>query len=149
LRDKILILGKSLLDNNLELLTKVKEWNATDRPYPRDRCIHQLFEDQSAKTPDAVAVVFEDQTLTYSQLNAKANQLAHYLREKGVGPDVPVGICMDRSLEMIIALYGILKAGGAYVPLDPIFPRDRIRWFVYLSRRFISLLYPILGPRRW
>jgi len=113
-----------------ELMEKVRQWNATERPYPGDRCIHQLFEDQTARTPDAIAVQFEDQTLTYSQLNAKANQLAHYLRRQGVGPDVPVGICMDRSLEMIIALYGVLKAGGAYVPLDPMYPRDRMEHIV-------------------
>jgi amino acid adenylation domain-containing protein len=113
-----------------ELMEKVRQWNATDRPYPQDRCIHQIFEDQAAKTPDAIAVVFEDQTLTYSQLNAKANQLAHYLRQQGVRADTPVGICMDRSLEMIIALYGILKAGGAYVPVDPMYPRDRMEHIV-------------------
>ena len=100
------------MQTDRELMEKVRQWNATDRPYPQNRCIHQLFEDQAAKTPDAIAVVFEDQTLTYSQLNAKANQLAHYLRQQGVRADTPVGICMDRSLEMIVALMAILKAGG-------------------------------------
>jgi amino acid adenylation domain-containing protein len=87
--------------------------------------IHQLFETQAARTPDAVALSFEDQTLTYTQLNERANRLAHHLRRLGVGPETLVGICMDRSIEMIVALFGILKAGGAYVPLDPEYPEQR------------------------
>ncbi len=113
-------------DRHSELTEKVREWNSTDRPYPKDRCIPQLFEDQVFRTPDAVAVEFEGRELTYSQLNARANQLAHYLREKGVGPDVPVGICMDRSLEMMVSILAILKAGGCYVPLDPLYPAERL-----------------------
>ncbi|MCQ8129233.1 non-ribosomal peptide synthetase, partial [Methylomonas rivi] len=100
-------------------------WNATGVEYPQDRCIHQLFEAQVEKTPDAIALSFEDNQLTYAELNAKANQLAHYLIERGVGPDVLVGICLERSLEMVIGLLGILKAGGAYVPLDPNYPAER------------------------
>ncbi|MCQ8130889.1 condensation domain-containing protein, partial [Methylomonas rivi] len=95
------------------------DWNATEVEYPQDRYIHQLFEAQVEATPDAIALSFEDQHLIYAELNAKANQLAHYLIERGVGPDVLVGICLERSLEMVIGLLGILKAGGAYVPLDP------------------------------
>jgi amino acid adenylation domain-containing protein/thioester reductase-like protein len=91
-----------------------------------DYCIHQLFEIQVSKTPDAIAVIFEDRQLTYRELNQKANQLAHYLKELGVKPETLVGICVDRSLEMIIALLGILKAGGAYVPLDPAYPENRL-----------------------
>ena len=95
------------------------EWNDTQRDYPKNKCIHQLFEAQVEKSPDAVAVTFEDQQLTYRELNKRANQLAHYLRKRGVGPDVLVAICVERSLEMVVGLLGILKAGGAYVPLDP------------------------------
>ena len=101
------------------------EWNATGREYPRDRCLHQLFEEQAARTPAAVAVVYEEEQLTYQQLNIRANQLAHYLRKLGVGPEVMVGICLERSLEMVVALLGILKAGGAYLPLDPDYPLER------------------------
>jgi amino acid adenylation domain-containing protein len=102
------------------------EWNMTEAEYPRDACIHELFEKQVEKTPEAVAVVFEGKELTYRELNIRANQLAHYLRKQGVGPEVLVGICMERSLEMVVGLLGILKAGGAYVPLDPEYPKDRL-----------------------
>ncbi len=88
--------------------------------------IHDLFEDQVEKAPDAIAIQFQDQTLTYRTLNAKANQLSHYLREMGVKPEVPVAICMDRSIELLIAMLGILKAGGAYVPLDASHPEERL-----------------------
>jgi amino acid adenylation domain-containing protein len=106
------------------------EWNDTATEYPREKCIHQLFEEQVEKTPDAVAVVLEDRQLTYRQLNARANQLAHYLKKRGVGPEVLVGICMKRSLEMIIALLAILKAGGAYVPLDTEYPEERLAFML-------------------
>ncbi|MEG3925664.1 MULTISPECIES: amino acid adenylation domain-containing protein [unclassified Microcoleus] len=102
------------------------EWNNTTREYPHDRCIHQLFEEQVKRTPDAVAVVFEEQQLTYLELNARANQLAHYLQGLGVGPEVLVGICVERSIEMIVGLLGVLKAGGAYIPLDPAYPLERL-----------------------
>ncbi len=101
-------------------------WNATQREAPPASCIHELFEAQVARTPDAVAVVFEDQQLTYRDLNAKANQVGYALRTRGVGPEVLVGICMERSVDMVVGLLGILKAGGAYVPLDPAYPRDRL-----------------------
>jgi len=106
------------------------DWNATEVDYPKGRCIHQLFEAQAARTPDAVALKFEDRSLSYAELNAKANQLAHYLRARGVGPDVLVGICIERSLEMVIGLLGILKAGGAYVPLDPNYPEERLAFML-------------------
>ncbi|MEG4806698.1 amino acid adenylation domain-containing protein [Microcoleus sp. F8-D3] len=102
------------------------EWNDTRADYPSDRCIHQFFEAQVDRTPDAVAVVFEDQKLTYRELNERANQLAHYLQKLGVKPEVLVGICVERSLNTIVGILGILKAGGAYVPLDPAYPRDRL-----------------------
>src|SRR5215470_17499270 len=100
------------------------EWNDTKQEYAKDECIHQLFEEQVEKTPNAVAVMFENQQLTYRELNNRANQLAHYLRKRGVGPDVLVGICVARSIEMVIGLMGILKAGGGYVPLDPSYPAE-------------------------
>lgn len=106
------------------------EWNQTERDYPRDKCVHQLFEEQVERTPEGVAVVFEGQSLTYRELNARANQLAHHLRSLGVGPDVLVGLCVERSLEMVVALLGILKAGGAYVPLDLKYPKERIEFIL-------------------
>ena len=105
------------------------EWNNTQADYPIKQCIHNLFEAQverASLTPDAIAVVFEDQQLTYRELNQRANQLAHHLRSLGVGPEVLVGICMERSLEMMVGLLGILKAGGAYVPLDSAYPQERL-----------------------
>ena len=106
------------------------EWNDTATEYPQDKCIHQLFEAQAEKTPDGIAVVFEDTQITYKELNHRANQLAHYLKSKGVAPDVLVGICVERSLEMIVGLLGILKAGGAYVPLDSAYPTERIAYML-------------------
>jgi amino acid adenylation domain-containing protein/non-ribosomal peptide synthase protein (TIGR01720 family) len=118
------------------------EWNATPLPSPHaprssaenggseGGCIHQLFEAQAGKTPEAVALVFENQQLTYRELNERANQLAHTLQKLGVGPDILVGICVERSLEMVVGLLGILKAGGAYVPLDPNYPKERLAYIV-------------------
>ncbi|MDJ0506232.1 MAG: amino acid adenylation domain-containing protein, partial [Nostocales cyanobacterium LE14-WE12] len=122
--------------SQLPLLTKVEEqqllidWNNTEVDYPSKQCIHQLFEEQVERTPDAVAVVFEGQQLTYNELNCRANQLAHYLQSLGVKPDELVGICVERSLEMIVGLLGILKAGGAYVPLDPDYPQERLSFML-------------------
>ncbi len=112
------------------------EWNDTRIDYPKETCIHELFEEQVKRTPNATAVVFtsterwrgEDQQLTYRELNQRANQLAHYLRKLGVGPEVLVGIYVERSLEMMVGLLGILKAGGAYVPLDPEYPPERLAY---------------------
>ena len=104
--------------------------NRTSRAYPRDRCVHELFEEQVARTPEAAAVVYEEQVLTYRRLNDRANQLAHYLRRQGVGPDTLVGIYLDRGPDLIVALLGILKAGGAYVPLDPEYPAQRLGWMI-------------------
>jgi amino acid adenylation domain-containing protein len=106
------------------------EWNATGAPYPRDQCIHHRIEEQAVRTPDAVAVVHDGRTLTYSQLNARANQLAHHLRALGVGPEALVAICVERGLEMVVGLLAILKAGGAYVPMDPSYPRERLAYMV-------------------
>jgi len=98
--------------------------------FPRDYCIHELFEQQAERTPDAIALVVDEDTHTYSELNARANQLAHYLTAHGVGPEMPVGICVERSLEMIVGLLGTLKAGGAYVPLDAAYPSERLMFMV-------------------
>ena len=106
------------------------EWNETKVEFPSDKCVHQLFEEQVAKTPDAVAVVYEDHHLSYGELNRKANQMAHYLRHLGVRPDDRVAICVERSLEMFVALLAVLKAGGAYVPLDPAYPVERLRFML-------------------
>ena len=106
------------------------EWNDTTRPFPADRCIHQLFEEQVRLTPEAVAVNDEKEQLSYAELNARANQLAHYLREQGVGAEVLVGTCMERSVEMVVSLLAILKAGGAYVPLDPTYPEQRLNYML-------------------
>ena len=101
---------------------------------PQDRCIHKLFESQVARTPNAIAVIFGDRTLTYQELNAKANQLAQFLKGLGVESELLVGLCLDRSLDMIIAMLGILKAGGAYVPLDPAYPTERLAYMVRDAR---------------
>lgn len=119
--------------SQLEILSQsdrqqLLDFNHTQIDYPTDRCIHQLFAEQVEKTPDQIAVVFEDQQLTYAQLNHKANQLAHYLQKLGVKPEVVVGLCLERSLEMIVGLLGIIKAGGAYLPLDPSLPTSGIAW---------------------
>ena len=101
-------------------------WNATATDYPADQCLHQLFEAQVERTPTAPAVVYEDQHLSYRELNERANQLAHALIARGVGPEVLVGICVERSLDLLVGLLGILKAGGAYLPLDPNYPAERL-----------------------
>src|SRR6266478_1632037 len=106
------------------------EWNATEAEYPREKCIHELFEEQAERTPEAVAVVYEDSALRYGELNRRANQLGKYMRELGVKPDERVGICVERSLEMVVGLLGVLKAGGAYVPLDPAYPVERLRYML-------------------
>src|SRR5437588_6460997 len=95
--------------------TLVRARNGTQSEYPRDLCVQQLFEAQVDRTPDAVAAIFQDQELSYRELNRRANQLAHHLRELGVGPEVPVAICVARSLQLPVAVLGVLKAGGAYV----------------------------------
>ena len=115
------------------------EWNRTESPYPKDKCIHQLFEAQAEQIPDAVAVVFEDQRLTYQELNRRANQLAHHLQNLGVGPEVLVGICVEHSLEMMIGILGIWKAGGAYLPLDPAYPKERLAAIMEDSRVSVLL----------
>ncbi|HEU4557572.1 MAG TPA: amino acid adenylation domain-containing protein, partial [Longimicrobium sp.] len=104
----------------------LEEWNRTAAEYPADRCIHELFEAQAARTPDAAAVRCEEESLTYAELNARANRLAHFLKERGVGPEARVGVLMERDVEMVVSLLAVLKAGGAYVPLDPAYPAERL-----------------------
>ncbi len=129
----------------LPILTKSErhqilvEWNDTAADYPKDKCIHHLFEEQVERTPEAIAVEFEDQQITYRELNQRANQLAHYLITLGIGPEKLVGICVERSIEMVLGLLGILKAGGAYVPLDPNYPRQRLRFMVEDSQVCVLL----------
>jgi amino acid adenylation domain-containing protein len=123
-----------LLD--LPLLTEAERhqllvaWNDTQADYAKESCIHELFEAQVAQTPEAVAVVCGESQLSYRELNTRANQLAHYLGALGVGPEVRVGICLERSLELAVGLLGILKAGGAYVPLDPSYPGERLTFML-------------------
>lgn len=145
--------------SDLPILTEPEQhelligWNDTNRDYPRDKCIHRWVEEQVEKTPDAIAVLFEETKLTYGELNQRANHLAHYLIGLGVGPEIRVGICVERSLELIIGILGILKAGGAYVPLDPCFPKERMAFIcedtripVLLSQeRLIETLPPFTG----
>ncbi|MFN5528921.1 non-ribosomal peptide synthetase, partial [Bradyrhizobium sp.] len=106
------------------------EWNATAAAYPQDVCVHELFEAQAERTPDAVAVVHEERRLSYAELNTQANRLAHHLRKLGVKPDDRVAICIERSPEMIVGLLAILKSGGAYVPLDPAYPPERLAFML-------------------
>ena len=118
----------------------VEEWNRTEAAYPSEQCVHELFEAQVARTPDAVAVIDEEQQLTYAELNSRANQLAHYLRRvHGVGPEVRVALCLERSMELVVAILGVFKAGGAYVPLDPAYPTERLRFMLRTARRSVSL----------
>ena len=106
------------------------QWNATEEDYPRAKCIHELFEAQAAETPEATALLFEGQSLTYRELNRRANRLAGQLRSMDIGPGVLVGLCVERSLEMVVGPLGILKAGAAYVPLEPTYPRERLQQMI-------------------
>nr|VFK41660.1 MAG: amino acid adenylation domain-containing protein/thioester reductase domain-containing protein [Candidatus Kentron sp. TC] len=136
------VLLRGILENpeqpisRLPLLTEAEkqrilvEWNETKTPYPADKCVHELFEDRVAKTPDAVAVIFEGREISYGELNTRANRLANRLLALGIGPEVPVGLFMERSVEMIVGLLAILKAGGAYVPLDLKYPAERLAFIV-------------------
>jgi len=108
----------------------LEEWNETEAEYPRERCVHELFEEQVERSPEAVALVYEDRQLSYGELNARANRLARHLRSLGVGPECRVAICLERSVELVVGLLGVLKAGGAYVPLDPSYPPNRLTYMV-------------------
>ncbi|CAJ9204109.1 non-ribosomal peptide synthetase [Burkholderia pseudomallei] len=117
----------------------VYEWNATERDYPIEQCIHQLFEAQVDRKPEAIALTFDGRRLSYAELNARANRLAHYLQARGVGPDRLVALCAERGIEMVVGLLAILKAGGAYVPLDPAYASDRLRGIVEDSQPALVL----------
>ncbi|KGX14161.1 non-ribosomal peptide synthetase [Burkholderia pseudomallei] len=132
------IVGLPLLDE-AERKQVVYAWNATERDYPIEQCIHQLFEAQVDRKPEAIALTFDGQRLSYAELNARANRLAHYLQARGVGPDRLVALCAERGIEMVVGLLAILKAGGAYVPLDPAYASDRLRGIVQDSQPALVL----------
>ncbi|HYP30135.1 MAG TPA: AMP-binding protein, partial [Blastocatellia bacterium] len=115
------------------------EWNDTGSEYPARLCIHQLFEERASQTPGATALTFQEEALTCHDLNARANQLAHFLRRAGVGPEVVVGLCMERSPDLVIGLLAVLKAGGAYLPLDPSYPAERLAFMIEDSRPKVVL----------
>jgi amino acid adenylation domain-containing protein len=146
--------------SRLPLLTEAEirritiEWNDTQSDYPRNLCVHQLFEEQARRTPEAIAVVFENQQITYGELNSRANRLANYLHTAGVAPGSLVGIFVERSVEMLVGLLGVLKAGGAYVPMDPTYPAARIafvmeeaRVAVLLSQKRLAMQLPASAVR--
>jgi amino acid adenylation domain-containing protein len=136
----------------LPLLTEVErhqllfEWCDTKKEYQTASCLHELLAEQAARTPDAPAVVYEGRTLTYGQLDRRANQLAHQLRWRGVGPESVVGVYLERSLELVVSLLGILKAGGAYLPLDPSYPTERLSFMLKDAQAPLLLTHPDLGP---
>nr|WP_281431407.1 non-ribosomal peptide synthetase [Burkholderia pseudomallei] len=132
------IVGLPLLDE-AERKQVVYAWNATERDYPIEQCIHQLFEAQVDRKPEAIALTFDGRRLSYAELNARANRLAHYLQARGVGPGRLVALCAERGIEMVVGLLAILKAGGAYVPLDPAYASDRLRGIVEDSQPALVL----------
>ena len=123
------------------------EWNDTAAAYSMDQCVHELFEQKAAETPDAVALVYEDEHLSYGELNRRANQVAHYLRGLGVGAEVAVGLCVERSLEMLVGVLGILKAGAAYLPLEPSYPGARLSFMLADAAAPVLLTQPHLRER--
>lgn len=136
------------LDRTLQLTT----WQGTTTEFPREKCLHELFEAQVDRTPTQRALVYEGTSIDYAQLNARANRLAHYLRSRRVTADTCVGLCLERSLEMVVGILGILKAGGAYVPIDPSYPADRIRYVledsgvqIVLSQSSLATALPLAG----
>ena len=135
------------LESEPEWHQLLREWNDTQADYQKHQCIHQLFESQVEQTPDKIAVVFEEQQLSYQELNCRANQLAHHLQCLKVKPEVLVGICLERSLNLVIGLLGILKAGGAYVPLDPAYPADRLAFMLEDSNLPVLLTQQNLAQR--
>ncbi|MCM3338074.1 non-ribosomal peptide synthase/polyketide synthase [Paenibacillus sp. MER TA 81-3] len=128
--DEHVQLKELVLMSRAEQKQLLEDWNDTAHEYAAGPCVHERLERQAAKTPDAIAVVCGEQRLTYRELNRRANQLAHHLAKHGIGAEMPVGICMERSVELIIAVLGVLKSGGAYVPLDPHYPKERLRFIM-------------------
>jgi non-ribosomal peptide synthetase component F len=138
--------------SELPLLTNAEyqqiftKWNFTEISYPQE-CIHQLFETQVEKTPDNKAIAYQEQYLTYQELNQRSNQLAHYLQKLKIGPDVLVGICLERSVDLVVATLGVLKAGGAYVPLDVNYPQDRLAYMIDDTQVPVLLTYKYLSDK--
>ncbi len=125
--------------SNEERQRLLVEWNGTDAKLPQNQCVHHLFAAQAEKSADTIAAIFESEQLTYRQLNQKANQLAHYLMKSGIEPDAPVGLCLERSSDVLVGMLGILKAGGCYVPLDPSYPSERLAFMLEDSGASILL----------
>jgi amino acid adenylation domain-containing protein len=152
---EILNIREKITGNFLQRRQFLTEFNNTARAYPYDKCVHELFEAQVERTPSAVAVVSDDRQLTYAELNARANQLARFLRRFGIGPDSLVGLCVDRSIDMVVGILGALKAGAGYVPMDPTYPADRLAFMLHDANVFVLLtqshlldqLPPHNGPR--
>src|SRR5205814_1035472 len=150
---KEMIAGLSRRVADLPLLSDAErhelfvEWNGTQADYARDRCVHELFEAQVERTPNAVALVYRKEEVSYRELDNQAIRVARHLRSLGVGPDVPVGICVQRSTEMVVGLLGILKAGGAYVPLDPAYPKERLVFMLEDSGAPVLLMQKALAGR--
>src|SRR5262249_26979317 len=118
------------VDDGIETDQLLVEWNQTQVAYPAEKRLHKLFEAQAERTPEAVSLVFEEEQLTYREMNERANQLGRHLKKQGIGPEALVGICLERSLEMVVAILGVLKAGGAYAPLDPAYPPERLAFML-------------------
>ncbi|ASS75372.1 hypothetical protein CIG75_10465 [Tumebacillus algifaecis] len=145
-------IDRQICDYNLISATAeekiIVEWNQTEREVPEaELTLHEWFDRQADATPDAIALRYQEQCTTYGELQARSNQLAHHLQKLGVGPDVRVGICTERSLEMIVAVYGVLKAGGAYVPLDPDYPNDRLAFMIEDAQAAVLLTQSHLRER--
>ena len=132
--------------NESESRQLLVEWNPPATPCP-SRCLHEFFEEQAMRTPQAIALKCGTQTLSYADLNGRANQVGHHLRKLGVGPEIPVGICMDRGLQMVTGLLGILKAGGCYVPLDPTYPSERLNLMLEDAQAPVLLTQSNLADR--
>ncbi|MBN1203856.1 MAG: amino acid adenylation domain-containing protein [Myxococcaceae bacterium] len=132
--------------SELPLLTAVEQqvlaqWNATAADYPQDRCVQELFSEQAARTPEAVAVSYGEHRLTYRELDERSNQLARYLRARGIGPEALVGLCVERSLDLVVGMLGILKAGGAYLPLEASYPKERLAFMLEDARVRLLLVH--------
>lgn len=147
MEDPSLPLEAYSLQLNQEQTSLLEQWNATGTNIANDKCIHEVFEEKAKQTPDAVAVMFEDRSLTYKEVDEKSTSVAVYLQHQGVRPEQPVGICAERSFDMIIGILGILKAGGAYVPLDPSFPQERLKYMLKDSQASIVLTQPNVHDR--
>ena len=133
--------------NAAERRSLLAELNGPSVDCQRTETLHQLFEDQVARTPNAVAVTFEHERLTYAELNIRANRLAHYLQKQGVGAEVPVALCLERSIDIVVAILGVLKAGGVYVPLDPMYPKERLAFMVHDTQAAVLLTQEHLSHR--